>query len=121
MPLEIAFENDPDFGDAVIVRLRGTLEVNTAHELWEKVSERVGTDTRFFVFDFSRVNILTSAGVGMLVRLFIRLRGVGGAVIIHSCTDKVREIFTVVMLESVLRVCSTPAQAHQRLRELASA
>ena len=120
MPLEIEFEEDPDIADAVVVRLRGTLEVHTAHQLWQRVSERADANTRFFVFDFSRVSILTSAGVGMLVRLFIRLRGLGGAVIIHSCSNKVREVFTVVLLESVLRVCSTPAQAHQRLRELAS-
>lgn len=113
--LRLEHEPDPELEDAVVVRLAGALEVNGAAELWDLVSGEVAAGARFFLFDLSRLKILTSAGVGALVRLFVRLRPRGGAIAIHGCSDNVREVFTVVMLESTLGVCSTETQARQSL------
>jgi anti-anti-sigma factor len=109
-------EPDPSIDDAVMVRLSGALEVNAAHELWDWASQQVASGARFFLFDMSRLNILTSAGVGMFVRLFVRLQNTGGAVAVFGCSDKVHEVFTVVMLQSTLNVCATEAQARERLQ-----
>ncbi len=115
-------EHEPELGleSGVVVRLSGALEVNAAAVLWQFAAAQAAAGTRFFRFDLTRVNILTSAGIGILVRLFVRLQKVGGSVAIHGCSDKVREVFTIVMLESTLGVCATEAEARRRLRDAAA-
>jgi len=118
--MKLKFEPDPMIADGLIVRLSGNLEINGATQLWEDVSNRAGEDTRFFIFDFSDVPIVTSAGIGTLVRLLVRLRGFGGAIAICGCSDKICEVFDIVMLEDILKVCNTEAEARDRLLQIAS-
>jgi anti-anti-sigma factor len=117
--LKLDFEPVREIPDCLVVRLGGALEVNGAADFWKQASERTGPETRFVLVDLSRLNILTSAGVGMFVRLLVRLQDLGGALAIFGCSDKIREVFTIVMLEDALRVCATEAQARAALSKLA--
>ncbi len=118
--MKLSYEPDPTIAGGLVVRLSGKLEVNGAAELWDEVSTRAGEDTRFFIFDFSDVHIITSAGIGTLVRFFVRLRGYGGAVAICGCSEKVCEVFEIVMLKDVLQVCDSEEEARARLRQAVS-
>ena len=114
--MKLSYEPDPTITGGLVVRLSGKLEVNGAAQLWDEVSSRAGEDARFFIFDFSDVHIITSAGIGTLVRFFVRLRGFGGAVAIFGCSDKVCEVFEIVMLKDVLQVCNDEEEARARLK-----
>jgi anti-anti-sigma factor len=114
--MKVSFEPDPTVAEGVVVRLSGDLEINGATRLWEEVSARAGEKTRFFIFDFSNVHIVTSAGIGTLVRLLVRLRGFGGTVAIFGCSDKICEVFEIVMLQEILHVCDTEDEARARLQ-----
>ena len=118
--MKLKYEPDPVIADGLIVRLSGNLEINGATQLWEGVSTRAGEDTRFFIFDLSDVHIITSAGIGTLVRLFVRLRGFGGGIAIFGCSDKICEVFSVVMLKDLLQVCDSEEEARGRLRAASS-
>ena len=87
--MQVVFEPDREIDDALIVRLQGAVDVITADRLWELASQRASASARFFLFDFSGVTILTSAGIGMLVRLLIRLRGQGGTDALIAFDDAV--------------------------------
>jgi anti-anti-sigma factor len=113
--MQLSFEPDPTIPGCLVVRLSGNLETNGATKLWEEVSARAGEDTRFFVFDFSDVHIITSAGIGTLVRLLVRLRGLGGTVAIFGCSDKICEVFEIVMLRNILHVCDSEDEAREKL------
>jgi anti-anti-sigma factor len=114
--MQLAYEADSEIEGALVVRLGGALEVNAAARLWEMASKIAGDDARFFLFDLSDVNIVTSAGIGVLVRLLVRLQGFGGAIAIHGCSDKICEIFTIVQLDKILQVCNTEEEARQKLK-----
>jgi anti-anti-sigma factor len=114
-PMKFSYEPDPTIHGGLVVRLSGNLEVNGATELWDDISGRAGRDSRFFIFDFTDVPIVTSAGIGTLVRFFVRLRGYGGAVAICGCSDKIKEIFGIVMLQDLLQVCDSEEEARARL------
>ena len=118
--MKLNYEPDPMINGAFVVRLSGKLEINGATRFWHDVSTRAGEDTRFFIFDFTDVPIVTSAGIGTLVRLLVRLRGYGGAIAICGCSDKIREVFSIVMLEDVLQVCDSEAEARARLKDAAT-
>lgn len=117
--MQLSFEPDPQIPDGLIVRLSGNLEINGATKLWETVSTRVGENARFFLFDFSDVLIITSAGIGTLVRFLVRLRGLGGATAIFGCSDKICEVFEIVMLKDILLVCDSEEEARERLQRAA--
>jgi len=113
--MQLAHEVDPEIEGALVLRLGGALEVNGAAQLWEMASECAGDDARFFLFDLSDVHIVTSAGIGVLVRLLVRLRGFGGAIAIYGCNEKIREVFTIVQLDGILGVCDSEEEARQKL------
>jgi anti-anti-sigma factor len=115
--MKVSFEPDPAVPGGLVVRLSGDLEVNGATSLWEEVSNRAGEENRFFIFDFSDVHIVTSAGIGTLVRLLVRLRGFGGTVAIFGCSDKICEVFEIVMLQEILHVCDSEEEARAKLTD----
>ncbi len=114
--MQLAYEVDSEIAGALVVRLGGSLEVNGAAKLWEMASEQANEETRYFLFDLTDVNIVTSAGIGVLVRLLVRLRGFGGAIAIYGCNDKIREVFTIVQLDGILQVCDSEQAARQKLK-----
>ena len=113
--MQLAFEADSEIDGALVLRLGGALEVNGADKLWKMASEHANEKTRFFLFDLSDVNIVTSAGIGVLVRLLVRLQGFGGAIAIFGCSDKICEVFRVVQLAEILQVCDSEETARQKL------
>jgi anti-anti-sigma factor len=118
--MKLSYEPIADIPGGLTVRLAGNLEINGAQMLWDDISTRAGEETRFFIFDFSDVHIVTSAGIGTLVRFLVRLRGFGGAVAICGCSDKIHEVFEIVMLQDILQVCDSKEEARARLADAAS-
>jgi anti-anti-sigma factor len=114
--MQVVFEPGGEIESAVMVRLQGAIDVVTADRLWTLVSERVGAGTRFFLFDFSDVTILTSAGIGMLVRLLIRLKGSDGTLAVFGCNDHICDVFDIVMLKDILHVCESEDEAREKLQ-----
>jgi anti-anti-sigma factor len=114
--MKLTYEPIPNTPGGLLVRLSGNLEINGATQLWEDISTRAGEDKKSFIFDFSDVHIITSAGIGTLVRLFVRLRGFGGGIAIFGCSDKICEVFEIVMLKHILQVCDSEEEARARLQ-----
>ncbi len=115
--MKLSFEPDPHIAGGLVVRLAGNLDINGASQLWDEVSIRAGEETPFFIFDLTDVPIVTSAGIGTLVRFLVRLRGYSGAVAICGCSDKIREIFSIVMLDDILQVCDSEEEAREKLAQ----
>jgi anti-anti-sigma factor len=109
--MKVTYERPHERPGALIARVRGRVDPAGAAMFWESASQLVDDETRFIVFDFSGVTMLTSAGLGILVRLYTRLRSHGGRLAIFGCIDKIREVIGIVMLTEVLKVCDTEDQA----------
>ena len=118
--MQLTYEPISEIKGGCIVRLSGNLEINGATELWDDISTRADEQTRFFIFDLTDVPTVTSAGIGTLVRFLVRLRGSGGAVAICGCSEKIEEVFSIVMLTEILQVCGSEVEARERLRTIAS-
>ena len=113
--MQVIFEPDREIENTLVVRLQGAIDVVTAERLWELSSERVANGARFFLFDFTGVTILTSAGIGTLVRLLIRLRSQGGTLAVFGCNDHICDVFDIVLLKEILQVCETEDEAREKL------
>jgi len=114
--MHVSYENAPEAEGALIVHLAGSLDVHGANMLWETASQLIDEETRFVVMDFTKVTILTSAGIGILIRLFTRLKGYEGGLAVFGCSSKVREIFTIVMVDRILKVCDNEDQAWEAIK-----
>jgi len=115
--MQVTYDRPPDHEGALIARLDGTLNALTSDELWESASQQTDEGTRFVVFDFTKVAMLTSAGIGILVRLYTRLNDREGGLAIYGCNPKIREIITIVMLDKILNVCDTEDQAWEAIKQ----
>ena len=114
--MQVNYEHFSERPGSLVVHLGGSLNALTAGELWESVSQQIDEEVSVFVFDFTRVTMLTSAGIGILVRLYTRLKDREGSLAIFGCSSKIREIFTIVMLDEVLKVCNSEDEAWQALQ-----
>ena len=56
------------------------------------------------IVDISRVSVLTSAGIGLLVRLHKRLRVGGGRFIVCGLSEELEELFAITCMDRLLRV-----------------
>jgi anti-anti-sigma factor len=116
--MHITYENPPTRPGALVAHLGGVFNVDAAGQLWESASQLVDKETRFVVFDFTRVTVLTSAGIGILIRLFTRLKGYEGGLAVFGCSSKIREIFNIVMVDEILKVRDTENQAWDAIKEI---
>ncbi len=113
--MHVTYETPAGREGALVAHLSGVFNEDAAGQLWESASQLVDEETRFVVFDFTRVTILTSAGIGILVRLYTRLKVYQGRLAVFGCSSKVREIFSIVMLEQILHVCDSETEAWEKI------
>lgn len=113
--MHVTYETPAGREGALVAHLNGVFNADAAGQLWESASQLVDEETRFVVFDFTRVTILTSAGIGILIRLFTRLRGYGGGLAVYGCNSRIYEIFSIVMVQEILKVRDTEAEAWESL------
>jgi anti-anti-sigma factor len=114
--MKVTFSKENELEKSVVAHLEGTVDVIGAQEIWTSISSEVGESPARVLIDFSDVSILTSAGIGTMVRIFTRLKAQGGSLAVFGCDPKVREIFRIVMLEEILQVCDSREEALERLK-----
>lgn len=114
--MHVAYENPPGRSGALVAHLKGRFDIGGATTFWESASQLVGEETRRIVIDMSGVTMLTSAGLGILVRLLTRLKECDGGLAIFGCNDKIREIIGLVMLIDILKVRDSENEAWDALQ-----
>ena len=102
-----------------IVTPAGVIDTRTAQAFEATLVQAFGGGARLFAVDFSRVDLITSAGIRVLVMMAHRLqRGVGGLVL-YALTDRVRTVFEIGGLLGQFRIVSSEAQAIEQLSKAA--
>ena len=109
--MHVTYETPPEREGALIARCAGALDALSADQLWESASQLIDEQNRLVVFDFSRLTMLTSAGLGILVRIYTRINGLDGGFAVFGCNAKIRDVISIVMLDKVFAVCDTEAEA----------
>lgn len=106
---------DGELAGATVVILEGLLDPAGAETLWQAASPRLTATDPSLLVDLSGVNLMTSAGVGVLVRLLHRVESLGGRVALFGAGRRVREVIEVVHLREVLNLCDSIEQARERV------
>jgi anti-anti-sigma factor len=98
-----------------IVTPTGVIDTRTAQVFEATMVQAFGGGARLFAVDFGRVDLITSAGIRVLVMMAHRLRrGVGGLVL-FGLSDRVRMVFEIGGLIQQFQFVGTEPQAIELL------
>ena len=114
--MELRCEPDGELEGTIVAVPRGHLDVQGAVDLWDGVTRQLDTATSSLLIDLSSVDLITSAGIGALVRLLHRVQSLGGRLAVFGPNPRVREVIEVVMLAAVFRLSTTRDEARRKLR-----
>lgn len=81
-------------GDEATIAVSGLLNAATASDLEARVAEAM-QDCISAVFDFSRLEYISSAGLRVLMVAYKKATAAGGTVRVVGTSDEVREVFEI--------------------------
>ena len=93
-----------------VVAPAGVIDTRTAMAFESTLVQAFSTGTRSFAIDFTRVDLITSAGIRVLVMMGHRLRGAGGLVL-FGMSDRVRTVFEIGGLLQQFVIAATESEA----------
>lgn len=109
--MEIAWEEKED---ALCIRLSGRLDAESAPEVERRVRRALDEGRRRLLFDLSRLDYISSAGLRVILMALKTLGPRGGRVVLCGPTAHVREVFEVSRFSTLLPIAET-AEAGWRL------
>ena len=91
-------------GNATVVDVDGQLIVGNRHELKEMVLEELEGGVRHFIVDFARTGYIDSSGLGVLVGLSKRVRGLDGTLQLTSLNQDLMRLFELTKLDTLFQI-----------------
>lgn len=113
--MEVRVHVDAEVDTAVVMTPVGTLDAISEVSLWDAVDERLNDTTPSLLLDLSAVDLITSAGIGTMVRIFHRIQSLGGTMVVFGANPRVRQVIEIVMLGEILGLCDSIEEARGRL------
>jgi anti-anti-sigma factor len=114
--MRVTSGSDTEVPQATLASPVGNLDAHGVTSFLETVSQRVTDATPSLLVDMTGVELMSSAGIGVLIRLLNQVQSRGGRLAIFGCNERVRQVFKITALESVLNVCDSSAAARARVR-----
>lgn len=102
-------------GDTAIVTIRGIVDMRGAGDLEKALTALLGQRTSKVIVDFAAVELLTSAGIRVLVTITRRLTAVGGALALCALNRSVQLVLDVSGLKGQFKTAPTRAEARAML------
>jgi anti-sigma B factor antagonist len=90
--------------DRRIVRIKGKVTYEYCPSLQSSLANLVKEGVREVVIDFREVPFIDSSGVGEVLRLFKRMREVGGNIILINPNKKLRDLFSMYRFDKFIRI-----------------
>ncbi|HOP49828.1 MAG TPA: STAS domain-containing protein [Ignavibacteriales bacterium] len=82
--------------DIVIIKVSGFLDAHTAPKLEDEISQLLDDKKYKIIIDFSSLNYISSAGLGVFMANIEIIRSNGGDIKFYNLPDKVFEVFDML-------------------------
>lgn len=89
-------------GTTVTLHITGELDAVCVPELRPALDEIINKGHRKIVVDLAGLRLIDSSGVGAIVYLFRKIRGLGGTVVVRGATDQPLAILRLLKLDQIL-------------------
>ena len=96
--------------------ITGTIDTRASAEFEKAMAKAVEGGATRAIIDFSRVDLITSAGIRVLVMFAKRLHGIGGGLALCALTPDVQRVFEISGLTTQFKIAATRADALALLR-----
>jgi anti-anti-sigma factor len=96
-------------GDALEVKVRGRLDNYWTEHLGRNLEEVIRGGAHSIRLNLSEISFLSSAGVGLLVRVHTQLKSIGGSFVITSPSARVEQVLDLCRLSPILLSERSPA------------
>jgi anti-anti-sigma factor len=113
--MNVSCELDAESSNVTVASLSGNLEELGARRLWEVLETHLNTDTPSMIIEMAGVDLITSAGVGTLIRILTRAKSLDGSLAVYGCSDRVRKVIEIVRIGELLGLSETLQEARGRL------
>ncbi len=111
MPPEFTLTEDALDDDRHVVAVRGEIDLFTAPELKQKLTDAIeGGRTRIIV-DLSETTFLDSTALGVLIGAVKRLRSRDGALVIVNTDQNIAKTFEITGLDQIFTILSARSEA----------
>src|SRR6058998_1092934 len=115
MPPEFALTEDPLDGDRHVVAVRGEIDLFTAPELKQKLTDAIEGGRSRIVVDLSDTTFLDSTALGVLIGAVKRLRSRDGALTIVNTDQNIAKTFEITGLDQIFTIRPTRDEAIEAL------
>jgi len=102
-------------GPVTILELEGRLDGSQAASVENVFSELAGQDRKQFVFDFSGLQYISSAGLRVILMAAKKLRALQGRMICAGLNEQVRDIFEMSGFLTILETADSRDEAVERM------
>ncbi|MEO0586426.1 MAG: STAS domain-containing protein [Planctomycetota bacterium] len=113
--MEINFQEVDD--NVLVVNLDGGIDSSTAKELNDAMTKMVDAGFNRIVVDCSKLNYISSLGIGTLVTLHRRLQKRGGDVKLACLYGTVWDVFKISKLDIIFHIFDDVNRARLAFRE----
>ncbi len=110
MTNELEISKPEDRGGAVLLRIKGRLDVKTAPILLQRVAE-IQANGQNIVLNLSEVSFMGSSGIGALLVLVEQFQEQGGSVRFASLSPAVTSVVKLLNLDRFLNIDLTESDA----------
>jgi anti-sigma B factor antagonist len=91
-------------GTTATVMVQGTLDINSAAALAERIDQLVASRPSKVIADLSGLDLIDSSGVAALVKLYKGVRSVGGTFTVTGARDQPLAIFKLLRMDKVFNL-----------------
>jgi anti-sigma B factor antagonist len=102
------------FEDVNIIELKGYLDAHTAPKLEEAISNLVNNNRYKIIVNFSNLDYISSAGLGVFMAYIETIRSKGGDIKFSSMNEKIYNIFDLIGFTKIYEFHKTDEEAIQK-------
>lgn len=94
-------------GEALALQLEGRLDGTTVPQVEEAFLQQLEKGARRFVFDLSRLEYVSSAGLRVMLLAAKKTRAAGGKLALHGLSESVKEVFEISGFHTIFALYSS--------------
>jgi anti-sigma B factor antagonist len=113
-PVQVS-TSQPEATEPAVVAVTGDLDIGTAADFEASLKDALAKGARSLVVDLLGVTFIDSMALGVLVRVYKRVRGGGGAMAIVCTQRRLLSVFEITALDRLFPLVATVDAARATL------
>jgi anti-anti-sigma factor len=115
-PLKIRISKKENY--SFVVDLAGSLDFETHEQLDKELKKIIGGQTKAVVFDMGKVDYISSAGIGLVLKTKKALEDMGATFAMISLQPQIKKVFDVMKLLPIIDIFNDMPEAEKYIDQI---